>query len=40
MRVKSAIKVKPTTVQVLDLPSLKVAVDMITLAYEELMLGD
>lgn len=39
-RGKSAIKVKPTTVQVLDLPSLKVAVDMITLAYEELMLGD
>ena len=39
-RGKSSIKVKPTTVQVLDLPSLKVAVDMINLAYEELMLSD
>lgn len=39
-RGKSSIKVKPTVVQVLDLTSLKVAVDMINLAYEELMLGD
>lgn len=39
-RGKSTIKVKPTVVQVLDLPSLKVAVDMINLAYEELMLDD
>lgn len=39
-RGKSSIKVKPTVVQVLDLQSLKVAVDMINLAYEELMLGD
>ena len=39
-RGKSTIKVKPTVVQVLDLASLKVAVDMINLAYEELMLGD
>ena len=39
-RGKSAIKIKPTVVQVLDLNSLKVAVDMINLAYEELMLGD
>lgn len=39
-RGKSTIKVKPTVVQVLDLPSLKVAVDMISLAYEELMLDD
>ena len=37
---KSSIKVKPTTVQVIDLMSLKVAVDMITLAYEEIMLDD
>ena len=37
-RGKSAIKVKPTVVQVIDLDSLKVAVDMINLAYEELML--
>ena len=37
---KSRIKVKPTVVQVLDLPSLKVAVDMINLAYEELMMQD
>ena len=37
---KSHIKVKPTVVQVLDLPSLKVAVDMINLAYEELMMED
>lgn len=37
---KSTIKVKPTVVQVLDLPSLKVAVDMINLAYEELMLSE
>ncbi len=34
---KSSIKVKPTVVQVEDLPSLKVAVDMINLAYEEMM---
>ena len=39
-RGKSAIKIKPTVVQVLDLTSLKVAVDMINLSYEELMLGD
>lgn len=39
-RGKSSIKVKPTVVQVLDLTSLKVAVDMINLAYEELMLSD
>ena len=39
-RGKSSIKVKPTVVQVLDLTSLKVAVDMINLAYEELILGD
>lgn len=39
-RGKSTIKVKPTVVQVLDLPSLKVAVDMINLAYEELMLAE
>ena len=39
-RGKSSIKVKPTVVQVLDLNSLKVAVDMINLAYEEIMLGD
>lgn len=39
-RGKSTIKVKPTVVQVLDLTSLKVAVDMINLSYEELMLGD
>ena len=39
-RGKSSIKVKPTTVQVIDLMSLKVAVDMITLAYEDLMLDD
>ncbi|MDE6690704.1 MAG: hypothetical protein K2K04_01920 [Clostridia bacterium] len=39
-RGKSSIKVKPTVVQVLDLNSLKVAVDMINLSYEELMLGD
>ena len=37
---KNAIRVKPTVVQVLDLPSLKVAVDMINLAYEELMLAE
>lgn len=37
-RGKSSIKVKPTVVQVLDLTSLKVAVDMINLAYEELMM--
>ena len=37
-RGKSSIKVKPTVVQVLDLASLKVAVDMINLAYEEMML--
>ena len=37
-RGKSSIKVKPTVVQVLDLQSLKVAVDMINLAYEEMML--
>jgi len=37
---KSRIKVKPTVVQVLDLPSLKVAVDMINLAYEELMMDE
>lgn len=36
-RGKSAIKIKPTVVQVLDLNSLKVAVDMINLAYEEMM---
>ncbi|MDE7301418.1 MAG: hypothetical protein K2N47_04530 [Clostridia bacterium] len=34
---KSSIKIKPTVVQVVDLPSLKVAVDMISLAYEEMM---
>ncbi len=39
-RGKSSIKVKPTTVQVIDLMSLKVAVDMLNLAYEELMLDD
>lgn len=39
-RGKSSIKVKATTVQVIDLMSLKVAVDMIELAYEELMLDD
>ena len=39
-RGKSTIKVKPTVVQVLDVTSLKVAVDMINLAYEELMLND
>ncbi len=33
---KSSIKVKPTLVQVMDLPSLKVAVDMINLAYKEM----
>ncbi len=37
-RGKSAIKIKPTVVQVLDLPSLKVAVDMINLSYEEIMM--
>ena len=37
-RGKSSIKVKPTVVQVLDLTSLKVAVDMINLAYEEMMM--
>ena len=37
---KSSIKVKPTTVQVIDLMSLKVAIDMISLAYEEIMLDD
>lgn len=36
-RGKSSIKVKPTVVQVLDLASLKVAVDTLNLAYEELM---
>ena len=36
-RGKSSIKVKPTVVQVLDLTSLKVAVDMINLSYEEIM---
>ncbi len=39
-RGKSSIKVKPTVVQVVDLPSLKVAVDMINLAYEEMMYND
>ena len=39
-RGKSSIKVKPTTVQVIDLMSLKVAVDMLNLAYEELILDD
>ena len=39
-RGKSSIKVKATTVQVIDLMSLKVAIDMIDLAYEELMLDD
>lgn len=39
-RGKSSIKVKPTVVQVIDLTSLKVAIDMISLAYEELMLSD
>ncbi|MCM1545873.1 MAG: hypothetical protein NC033_02440, partial [Clostridiales bacterium] len=37
-RGKSSIKVKPTVVQVLDLASLKVAVDMINLSYEEIMM--
>lgn len=37
---KARIKVKPTVVQVLDLPSLKVAIDMINLAYEELMMDE
>lgn len=37
-RGKSTIKVKPTVVQVLDLTSLKVAIDMINLAYEEIIL--
>ena len=39
-RGKSSIKVKPTNVNVMDIGSLQVAIDMISLAYDELINSD
>lgn len=39
-RGKSTIKVKPTVVHVLDVGSLQVAIDMVNLAYEEIVTTD